>query len=177
MKFLVALVKNGDPITMIDFGGTIGQKWATTTQAVVNFAKANLKGHTKDGSYAGDEVTVEYTVNNAKYNVTKITKVGGTSAPIPNNDTTATGKPTCSDCGKEVKDAKYKKCFKCNEKNPAPRSGASVNKGSDVNASIKKQAIGHMTSRSLVALQGQVDVNTLPEIIKSLYKLYTDLVG
>ena len=46
-----------------------------------------------------------------------------------------------------------------------------------VNESIKRQAIGHMTSRTLIALQGRVDPNNIYEIMAEIYKKYQELVG
>lgn len=43
--------------------------------------------------------------------------------------------------------------------------------------SIKRQAIGHMVSRSLIALQGQVDINNILSIIDTLYDKYVEKVG
>ncbi|KKM81125.1 hypothetical protein LCGC14_1332950 [marine sediment metagenome] len=172
MKFLLAMVKDGNPITRIDFGGDIGEKWATTTQAVVDFAKTGLKSRSKDGSYAGDEVTVEHTVTNGKYNVTKITKVGTGGSPTP----AGAGKPTCSDCGIEVKDAKYKKCFKCNEKNPAPRASKSANGNFRTPEQITKDEVGSMTARTMAGLTGVIDPNNVTAIIRTVYQTYKDLV-
>ena len=43
--------------------------------------------------------------------------------------------------------------------------------------SIKRQAIGHMTSRTLIALQGQVNPDNIEDIMVRLYKKYQILVG
>ena len=43
--------------------------------------------------------------------------------------------------------------------------------------SIKRQAIGHMVSRTLIALQGQLDVNNIQKVAEELYKKYQELVG
>lgn len=43
--------------------------------------------------------------------------------------------------------------------------------------SIKRQAIGHMVSRTLVGMQGTFDVNTVGSIIDTLYKKYQEVVG
>jgi len=55
----------------------------------------------------------------------------------------------------------------------APRYG----KTPEEQESIKRQAIGHMVSRSLIALQGQVDVNNIQKVAEELYKKYQELVG
>ncbi len=83
----------------------------------------------------------------------------------------------CTDCGQEMKDGKYKKCYTCNQKNPAPKSGSGYGKSPEVQASIKRQAIGHMTSRTMIALQGHIDPNNIQEQIRAIYALYVELVG
>jgi hypothetical protein len=41
----------------------------------------------------------------------------------------------------------------------------------------KRIEIGHMVSRSLIALQGQVDMNNINGIVETLYAKYQELVG
>lgn len=43
--------------------------------------------------------------------------------------------------------------------------------------SIKRQAIGNMASRSLIALQGQVTVENIGEVTRAQYALFQELVG
>ncbi len=206
MRFLFAYIKDGNELVKIGMDDG-KERWMTCTKAVYGFAKKVLKGTDKDTGYGGDEVNVEHTLENGKYNATRIEKIGGGTA---NAETRTDGKPKCTDCGKELNDSKYTKCYLCNKKNPAKSKASaegkyicsdcgailkddkykkcytcnqkspapgSKDRGSNVNASIKRQAIGHMTSRSLVALQGTLDPNTIQEVIRSLYKLYTELVG
>ncbi len=122
-----------------------GDIWATTTQAVYNWAKKNFKD--------GDEIIAEYTTKNGEYFVSRISALGKEgSKGIPSVNEYACedcgaslkdkkykkcytcnksgGKETkkrftftCKDCGKELKDDKFKKCYTCNEKNPEPKSG------------------------------------------------------
>ncbi len=207
MRFLFAFIKDGKNLVKIamDDGK---ERWMETSPAVLGFAKKALKGSDKTTNYPGDEVKVTYTEENGKYNCTRIEKIGGASAS--NSEVSTNGKPKCADCGKELKDNKYKKCYLCNKKNPLKNEASTEGKyicsdcgatlkdnkykkcytcnqknpdsgtkdrGSTVNNSIKRQAIGHMTSRSLVALQGTLDPNTIQEQIRALYKLYTELVG
>lgn len=56
-------------------------------------------------------------------------------------------------------------------------SGGSGYKSQEVQESIKRQAIGHMVSRSLIALQGHVDLSNIEKTATSLYKTYQTLVG
>jgi len=158
-KYLAKIIfKNGEK-----------EKWATTSEAVYNWAKKNFK--------EDDEVDVQYTVKNGQYFVSKIMKPGSSGTVIKEETPKEISKPTCEDCGKELKDDKYKKCYNCNKKNPVKKSTGTYTKSPEVQQSIKRQAIGHMTSRSLIALTGQVDVNNIEEIAESLYKLYVKLVG
>ena len=109
MKFLVAYVNKGKFLVKMEF--EVGkEKWATTSEEIVNYAKANLK--------ANEDVDVEFTENNGQYSVSKLTKKG--SAPVETKtETSKTGEYKCEDCGKVLKDGKYKKCFDCNKKSPA----------------------------------------------------------
>lgn len=174
------------------------EKWATCTPQVLGFVKKTFKGG-EDVEYQSD-ITGEL-----GFHITRISKVGEKS-PEPKkedkvaefvcevcgkslkddkykkcytcnqNKSTISDKPKCQDCGKELKDDKYKKCYECNKKNPV-KSGGSYNKSPEVQDSIKRQAIGHMTSRSLIALQGQVDPNNITGLMEVLYKKYQELVG
>jgi len=80
--------------------------------------------------------------------------------------------PKCIDCGVALKDGKYQKCFKCNQKNPV-----SSNTGTAKDNLIKREAIGHMVSRSLISLQGQVDEKNIHQLIKSIYVTYLNLIN
>ena len=155
----------------------VGAVWATCTPAVKDFAGKAFK--------EGDVVKVTYELKTdaeVKYHVTRIEKGTGTDTKTgggtPDTEKSNAGKPTCKDCGKELKDAKYEKCWDCNKKNPSKSAGkGSYGKTPEVQESIKRQAIGHMTSRTMIALQGHVDPNNLPDIVRSVYKLYQELVG
>lgn len=62
----------------------------------------------------------------------------------------------------------------------APKTDApqkTYGKSPEEQDSIKRQAIGHMTSRTLIALQGQVDVGTIESLMEKIYKKYQSLVG
>jgi len=48
-------------------------------------------------------------------------------------------------------------------------------KPQEVQDSIRRQAVGHMTSRTLVGLQGQFDINNVCELIDVIYAKYLDL--
>lgn len=55
------------------------------------------------------------------------------------------------------------------------KSWTPYEKPQEVQDSIRKQACGHMVSRTLIGLQGQFDVNNVTEIIDVLYAKYLDL--
>ena len=175
MLFLIAF-KNDSGKYLIKIGLEDGkEKWATTSEAVYTYAKANFK--------AKEEVDYELTENNGSYNVTKINKKGQKSAPVaetPKTEvapktTTGGGIPCCSDCGKELKDTKYKKCFDCNKKNPSPKktySGGGRQDGA-VGKSIEKQAMMKASAMAVgSAFVGQVgtDANILADMIIVVYE-------
>lgn len=82
----------------------------------------------------------------------------------------------CTDCGITLKDGRYTKCYICNQKNPVRKTEKKwYGKSLEEQETIRRQAVGHMVSRSLMSLQGQVDPNNIPEIIKVLYKTYDEL--
>ena len=158
-------------VRFLELDGKTGV-WTTCSQAVKDFASKNFK--------SGDVVHIQY--EDGKDNMLHVSRIeAGASQDVKKGATapseSKTGKPTCSDCGVELKDAKYTKCWACNKKNPAKKTGGSYGKTPEVQESIKRQAIGHMTSRSLIALQGHVDINNIQEVAASLYKKYQELVG
>ena len=111
MKFLVAYVNKGKFLVKMEF--EVGkEKWATTSEEIVNYAKANLK--------ANEDVDVVFSENNGQYSVSSLVKKGSTPAPVETKtEAPKAGEYKCEDCGKVLKDGKYKKCFDCNKKNPA----------------------------------------------------------
>ena len=175
---LLVVYKKGDKYLLkiaLDDGK---EKWMETTSAVYNFAKNNLKGHNQDTNYPGDEVDIQYTEKNGQHNVTRISKKGANTQTQTDSSPAKTGGYTCEDCGKELKDDKYKKCYTCNKKNPTKKS---ENKYSDgkfrTPEQITKDEIGHMTARTMVSLQGHVNPNNVVEVIKTIYQTYVKLVG
>ena len=157
MKYLTACKKEDVYLVKIDFEGEIGEKWATTTEAVVNFAKKTFK--------QDEKVNVTFEEKDGQYTVSRITKIFQSTKK---KETKA--KYACEDCGIELKDGRYKKCYKCSQKSSNKKTQA-------VQDSIKRQAIGHMTSRTLIALQGHVDPNTITDLMKTIYQIYVELVG
>lgn len=172
MKFKVAWQKGDKYLIKMGFDdGT--EKWADTIEAVYNFAKKNFKPASKKDNYDGEECGFEYTEENGKFNVTRIIKGGkstkkeGTTAK---ESSPATTKYACSDCGKELKDDKYKKCFVCNKKSPSKGGGQSYSKSPKDAEQIKRLSVLKSSCEAMVVLQGQVgDVEVLGEHIEILY--------
>lgn len=162
----VARTKDKNMVRFQELDGKTGV-WATCTPAVKGYASTTFK--------AGDIVDVQSEpTGEVGLHVTRISKAGQGGGVT--TSTVSTTAPTCEDCGKALKDAKYKKCYTCNKKNPS-KSGGSYGKTPEVQESIKRQAIGHMVSRTLIALTGQIDRNSVTEVMEVLYKHYQELVG
>ena len=141
------------------------EQWMTCSSAVYNYSKKNIKGRDKNGQYPGDEVDVQYTENNGQFNCNRVSKKAGTTSSKQGNST----KPTCADCGKELKDDKYEKCYSCNQKNPTSKSDSTQD-------AINRQNANHATSRALIALQGHVDPNNISELIDMLHKKFMEKI-
>jgi len=159
MKFLVAFKRGDKNLLKIDFGGDEGEKWCETSAKVVNYAKAQIK--------EGDEVDLDYVLDDGKYKVNKIMKKGSKTS------TSTSSQNVCSDCGKELKSDKYDKCYNCNKKNKNSNTTKSSNFDADLS---RKQTIAHAVSRSLIALQGHIEPNNIGEIIDTLYQKYNELI-
>jgi len=184
-KMIFKTVYEKDGKTLVKLSGLADNDekgtWANCTSAVFTYAKKTYKD--------GDEVDAEYSVKNGEYNVTRITKKGqgggGETKPKSNA-------PTCADCGKELKDSKYEKCYLCNKKNPSKPSSS----GGDGRPDYKKGApYGSCTpeeatrrnklatlSASCEAVQvmtGQIqNADTLADFILAVQeKLYKKLFG
>jgi len=61
----------------------------------------------------GDSVTVTYERKGTARNVTKIVKATETQKEEPKESSTGFA---CEDCGAELKDGRFKKCYNCNKK-------------------------------------------------------------
>jgi hypothetical protein len=69
----------------------------------------------------GDEIVVTFEKKGVSRYVSKLVKAGTTETP--KTETTSTTGFACEVCGKELKNDRFKKCFVCNKKNPAPTVG------------------------------------------------------
>lgn len=166
MIFKHVCVKAGKYLAKIVFKEGEKEKWATTSEAVYNYAKKNFND--------GDEVDVQYNVKNGQYFVSKIMKPGSGTAK-KEEAPKESSKPTCADCGKELKDDKYEKCYTCNKNNPSPKTGKRYGKTPEEQDTIARQNANHATSRALIALQGQVDVNSVFDVAEKLHEMFLRL--
>ena len=119
----------------------------------------------------GDLVEIEFKDEAGKRVIVSAKKTG--ESPVVKSESTSSDKFTCGKCGKAMKDDTYEFCYTCNQAEPKKSYG----KSPEEQATIKRQAIGHMTSRSLIALQGHIDPNNITGIMETLYKKYIELVG
>jgi len=103
MKFKTVGAKNA--MIALDENGK--KVWYHTYQKVYEGAKKYLK--------EGDEVEISL-AEEEKEGLKVITFIKKIGQSVPKPQPSNTGKPTCEDCGAELKDSKYKKCWKCNQK-------------------------------------------------------------
>jgi len=95
----------------------------------------------------GDEVVVTYEKKGTSRYVSKLLNAGAGAEPTKTEapKTESSTGFVCEDCGKELKDGKFKKCFVCNKKNPAskgekkstydsPEKTAQIQRGNALNA-------------------------------------------
>ena len=90
----------------------------------------------------GTQVEVTYFKNKAFRNVAKISSIAAPKKEVERNtqEDESTVEFTCEDCGKALKDGKYKKCFVCNKKTPVKEEveKKSTNYSDDRSAQIMK---------------------------------------
>jgi len=122
MKYKFALEKAGKYLMKIEMNDG-DDKWMTTTKEVMTFVKATFK--------EGDEIGLDYIEKNGQFHVSKVNKDGKVSSTKESSEDTVSKSVgfTCEDCGKELKDGKYKKCFLCNKKNPTKKTEKTSSKG------------------------------------------------
>lgn len=184
MKFKTVFKKGKKILVKIalDDGNEV---WATTTQAVYNWCE---KSFNED-----DEVDVEYTSKNGQYFVKRISTPGkgGSKKTSSPKETTSDSEYACEDCGASLKDGKYKKCYKCNKKNPSKSSGGGSGKPDYKNGApygsllpeeaTRRNKLATLSSvcKAYQVMAGQVsDVETVGEQIIVIWKkVYKELFG
>lgn len=168
MRFLVAYKKGNKCLLKIALQSD-KEVWATTSEAVFNYAKNNFK--------EGEECGFDYTDKNGQYFVSRVNKDGKSTEKLEEPEATKVddGKKYCS-CGKEIKNHKYDKCYACNQKNSSKSySGkSSYKKSPETEEQIKRLSVLRACGDAILVLQGQVsDVEALGDIIEVLYqKMY-----
>lgn len=162
---LLAREKNGLMLKIKD-DTKEGYTWYYLAPNVMDFAKTLL--------YESD-LDLKFEVKDGKQYITSIKVLSTTNTNSFKPQGGSMDEYKCIRCGTKLKDNTYKTCYNCSMEIRKELSNSPEEKNKQ--DSIKRQAIGHMTSRSLIALQGQVDVNNINSIIESLYKKYVELVG
>jgi len=150
-------------------------QWMNCGEEVYNYAKTSFED--------GDTIGIEYTMKGKLYHVTRINKEGKNAevkkgavveennADTAQSDTNIEEGYHCSDCGKELKDGKYQKCYTCNQKNPVkPKStNTSYQRSPETVASIKMQCAYKAACQAITVFIGQIaDLDTLKTQIDDL---------
>jgi hypothetical protein len=171
----------------LKIGNIPDSPWYRMTAAV----KAELEANPIP---ADEEITIEQKSENSENYVTKIIRAGA-SSPVVKTPPVATGstlnkgeafntpvapqKPAVPGVKapylpKDEWVAKMKAEGKWDE---SKTKTGSYTKSPEEQNTIKRQAIGHMTSRSLASMQGIITPDNIEEIITKLYAKYVELVG
>ena len=157
------MLKIGDATKSMDLA-----PWIFMTANVISTLPKDIEGKI---------VTYTTELQQGQKFINKITVVGQGSVtqPVTTGATTTSGtevKATTQKDGylpKEEWIAKMKAEGKWNEHTD--------NKSPELQNSIKRQAIGHMTSRTMIGLQGIVHPDNVEELMEKVYKKYVELVG
>ena len=162
-------------------------KWYFLGSNVTEFAK---------GFKRGDSVEITTEEKDKKHTISFIKRAGGASSPTP-TPTPSTGgnsmmyKAVCTVCGKDCEvpfkprstaGITCKECFNASKGISTPSASSTghssaSSRPTDVQESIKRQAIGNMTSRTMISLQGLVNEQNVHTIVREVYKTYQELVG
>ena len=131
----------------------------------------------------GDEVEITFSKNGVFKNVTKIVKIEATKAETKPEEKPKTGF-TCADCGKELPDGKYKKCYTCNKKSPAKskvydKSEKTYTKSYDNPTKTAQIQRGNALNAAGYAISGNLtgsDPNTIKEAVLLLANAFLDWI-
>jgi len=126
----------------------------------------------------GQEVEYESNEANNRKTITFMKALGetkGETQKSPSSSPSAAHKSStsefiCKDCGATMKNGDYETCYKCSMARREKEKNSP--EGMEKQKSIRSQAIGHMVSRSLISLQGSVDINNIMSIIDTLFEHY-----
>lgn len=166
--FKVAYKKGSKHLLKIEVEGK--DEWMNTTEEVYNYAKEKFED--------GDKIGVEYIMKGKLYHAVRVNTDGKNVELQESEDNTTSKestsekreenlKPTCIDCGKELKDSKYKKCYTCNQKNPV--KSTSTTRSPETVASIKMQCAYKAAAQAMVVFTGQIaDLDVLKSQLDDL---------
>jgi hypothetical protein len=128
---------------------------------------------------SGDEVNAKFSIANGVKTLTVLEKVDGSiktakadvQVASPNNfDTKAIY--TCEKCGKTLKDDTYPTCYTCSMAERAKTTKNKWGKSPEEQNSIRRQAVGHMTSVTVAAmLKNDTNLN-VDDVVKLIDKIY-----
>jgi len=149
------------------------EEWTNTNENVYNFAKSKFKN--------GDELEIHYNEQDGMKFVTRVTG-SGTGSTGKETGSSPESKYTCEDCGASLKDSRYKKCYTCNQKNPATIKFSSLKESSsksgyyakspEESEKIKRLSILSSAAQAAMVVQAQVDANALAAYVLNLYDAF-----
>jgi hypothetical protein len=174
LKYKFAFEKGGKYLLKIEKDGE--DKWMTTNKKVFDYTKTAFK--------EGDEIGIDYVEKNGQIHINRVNKdckVTSTkeTEKEPEPEVADTGVKEsefkCEDCGKALKDGKYKKCYTCNKKNPVKKesktSSKYTEKSPEVQESIKMQVAYKVASQAILVFTGQIaDLDTLKAQLDDIAK-------
>lgn len=159
--------KNGK---MLKIGNTAETaKWYFMTDEVIAFVTGKFN--------VGDEVEFQSSQSAEGETINRITKKGG-DVPVASNGSNVGG-----GTGFQKKPFVPKEQWIAEQKaKQAQSSGGEFKKSTygkspEEQDSIKRQAIGHMTSRTLIAMQGIVTPDNVESLVEKIYNKYVEVVG
>jgi len=151
MKFKIAIKKGKKHLLKIQMDDG-KEKWMETTETVFKYAKNQFE--------EDDEIGITYIKKNGQYYVSRVNKDGEVEEKEEEKDEEKVdddGVKRCEDCGKELKNPKYDKCYECNKKNPSKPQ-----KNMETQDSIKTQSAYKIAAIALQVFTGQIeDLDTL----------------
>jgi len=167
MKFKVAFYKNGSYLIkmVLDEGEEV---WAKTTKKVHDYAKKNFTEN--------EECDYDYEEKNGEYFINRILKKG--SGTTKKSSKTENRKKYC-ECGAEIKNTKYDKCYTCNQKSGKTDSSGKPNYGAGApygsllpDEAERRNKLATLSSvcEAVQVMTGQVqDADTLADMILVIY--------
>lgn len=183
MKFIYA-AKNKNGKFFIKYSDDNGAEiYGSTSEKVVAYANKILKeGDEFEAEIIKQGTFVKILKINAKTTTNNNANVTMEKGVIPEGETVtvtnATAKFACADCGKELKNGTYTKCFNCNKSNPEPKP-KTYGKSPEEQDSIRKQAVLKASADAVAtAFQGQFsNADALSTMIIEVYdKLYAKII-